>query len=94
MEVKEARTDGQNYHLHVFQSDKDEILSIPKLEAIMRGSDVTGEIEITGWKGIHLVILTSNNPSVEKFRSLCKEIKKADPLLLEEAIRKYNNRPT
>lgn len=78
MKVREVRTNGDNYHLHVFKSKDGEVLSIPRLANTMKTSGIIGEIEITGWKGIHLVIMTSNNPSLEKIHVLCKKIKRME----------------
>jgi hypothetical protein len=82
MKVEEARTDGKNYQLHVHRSVDGEVLSDDNINNAMKDSGISGSHVITGWKGIHFVVTTSNCPSIDQVRLFCQKIKETPPIIL------------
>lgn len=80
MKVIEARTNGTNYQLHVHRSESPEILNDSNIERIMEECGILGYLTITGWRGIHFVVTTSNSPSMDKIILFCQEIQKITPI--------------
>jgi len=74
MKVVEARTDGVDYLLHVHRNEPGEVLSEPKIEEVLKELGIEAKITVTGHDGIHIVVMTSNAPSIEKIQELCKRI--------------------
>lgn len=75
MIVAEARTDGQNYQIHIHRSVSEEILNEGVIEDAMQKCGICGELTITGWDGIHYVITTFNCPSLEQVQRLAEDIR-------------------
>jgi len=82
MEVKEIRTNGVDYHLHVHRSEDSEVLEELNINVVLKELEINGKITVTGWKGIHLVIITSDSPSMEKIYELCREIRLIETISL------------
>jgi len=82
MNVKEIRSNGVDYHIHVHRNKDGEILDELSIKCILEELDITADITVTGWEGIHLVIMTSSSPSIKKVKELCKGIDGIETLAL------------
>ncbi len=68
MEATEARTNGENFQIHIHRSVPEEILIDVALEDAMGKCGISGTLDITGWDGVHFVLTTDNCPSLEQVR--------------------------
>ena len=76
MEPETLRTNGENFVLHVYQTEDKEVLDRHKIKTVLKGLEIEAYITISKYNKIHLVIVTQNNPSPEKIKKMCEKIEK------------------
>lgn len=80
MKVKEVRTKNGNYMLRVYANKESfDVIDEPQIVVVAKGLNIDTKLSITGQEGIHLILVTTNQPSLDAVRLLVRGIEKIPP---------------